>query len=106
MECTDQAELNSPTWTEEQCQELKARIEQELETLESIYVDEGVVQQAPRVVQITKIRAKDQQALEEQAEAQAEIMNAKIMEAAEHQHIAIAAACRLPKAKAKAAKKP
>lgn len=46
---------------------------------------------------MTRIRAKDKQMMEEQAQAQLEMMNAKIMEAAEHQHVSVAAACKKTK---------
>ena len=52
------------------------------------------------------MRAKDLQVMDEQAEAKVEMMNAKIMEAAAHQHVAVAAACRIPKGKGKTGKKP
>lgn len=59
------AEGNSPVFTPEQYEYLKSRIELELETLESIYVDEGVVQQQPKVTKVVKSRPKDEQAQEE-----------------------------------------
>ena len=51
MESSSSLEARSPgiVFTKEECTELKARIEEELETLESIYVDEGVVHQPPKV---------------------------------------------------------
>ena len=46
MECYSSSEINSPAvqHTLEECEELNNRILLELDVLESIYVDEGVVQ--------------------------------------------------------------
>jgi hypothetical protein len=83
MESTSPTEINSPAvvYTDEQFEELKSRIECELETLESIYVDEGVVQQQPKVAKIIKTKVIESIS-DEQAQAEADLMNKKILEAA------------------------
>lgn len=106
MESTSSTEVNSPQviYTEEQLEELKCRIESELETLESIYVDEGVVQQQPKVATVVKTKV-NETVSDEQAQAEAELINAKILEAAQKQHISATAVFRVPKGK-KTSKKP
>lgn len=104
MESSSSTEAKSPgiIFTEEQCEELKGRILEELETLESIYVDEGVVHQPPKVTQIVKSKPIS----EEQLQEKAELMNAKILEAAERQHVSSAATIRMQKKQPKGKKQP